>query len=66
MFIFPKKEKLWRYVQIQRWQVYIWNFCKKTNGENLYIKCIEGYYLSNDKLSCTKDVNCEIGDSKKG
>ena len=42
------------------------NFCEKTNEENLCIKCIEGYYLTSDKLSCTKEINCKIGDGKRG
>ena len=42
------------------------NFCEKTNDDNLCIKCIEGYYLSGDKLSCTKEINCENGDNIKG
>ena len=29
-------------------------------------KCIEGYYLTNDKNSCTKEKNCYSGDSSNG
>ena len=42
------------------------NFCEKANDDNLCIECIEGYYLSGDKLSCTKEINCENGDNIKG
>ena len=42
------------------------NFCEKTNENNLCLKCIDGYYLSLDKLSCTKEINCESGDNKRG
>ena len=42
------------------------NYCEKTNEENKCLNCIEGYYLSRDQLSCTKEINCESGDNKRG
>ena len=41
------------------------NFCEKTKN-NECIQCKEDYFLSEDKLSCTNEENCSIGDSKKG
>ena len=42
------------------------NFCDKSNKDNLCIKCINGFYLSKDKMSCTKEINCVTGDKKTG
>ena len=42
------------------------NYCEKTNENNECIKCLDGYYLSLDRLSCTKEINCESGDNKRG
>ena len=42
------------------------NFCKLINEDSSCQKCIYGYYLTNDKESCTKDEKCKSGDKKNG
>ena len=41
------------------------NFCGKSKNDECF-ECKEGYFLSKDKLSCTKEKNCLIGDKEKG
>ena len=42
------------------------NFCELSKEDNTCTKCIDGYFLSKDGLSCTNDINCEKGNPKKG
>ena len=66
-WLFSQRKKNYEDMYLSQDGRYIYtNFCEKTNEENLCIECIEGYYLSNDKLSCIKTQNCETGDNKKG
>ena len=41
-------------------------FCSHADINNNCIKCIDGYFLSKDKSSCTLDKNCENGDKNTG
>ena len=41
------------------------NYCLKANN-NECEQCEEGYYLTKDKLACTNDENCLIGDVERG
>ena len=54
------------YYKSQDGRIIIINYCEKTNNESKCLKCIEGYYLTKDQLSCTKEINCESGDNKRG
>ena len=42
------------------------NFCDKSNEDKLCIKCIDDYYLTKDKISCTKEIHCSTGNKKTG
>ena len=41
-------------------------FCAEADQNNVCKKCINGYFLSKDKKSCTLEKNCEKGDWKLG
>ena len=42
------------------------NFCKVTNEDLSCNECVYGYYLTEDKKSCTQEKNCKRGDKKTG
>ena len=42
------------------------NFCYSTKEDHSCSKCIYGYFLSSDKISCTQDINCQNGNQKTG
>ena len=41
------------------------NYCQKSDKDNC-VECKTGYFLSNDKLSCTKEEKCLTGDTENG
>ena len=42
------------------------NYCLREGENNLCEKCLDGYYLSESKDSCTKEINCLYGDRDYG
>ena len=42
------------------------NYCAKTEYYYKCEECVDGYYLTKDKLSCTKEKKCYNGDANSG
>ena len=65
-WLFLQKRSIEKFYKSKDGRQISMNFCDISKEDNTCMKCIEGFFLSKDKLSCSNDKNCEYGDKDTG